>query len=160
MPSPIPLEHYNPRVTSPIELATARALLDTGRIAAIKDSSGDWPHFELLLDLKHHRPFALFAGNDRIAARALRAEADGVISAAACAVPEWFTQLAPEALGNRASPNLPIGSDASPNLVAIKRAVALRGQKSEPLNLLRPETTRALEEFAAWFRQNASKANA
>src|SRR5665213_1103251 len=77
------LLHNLPRFTSKLEIATVRKLIDTGRFAGIKDSSGDWPYFESLLALKRERPFVLFAGNDRIAAQSLRAGADGVISACA-----------------------------------------------------------------------------
>src|SRR5580693_8548796 len=71
-----------------------RKLIDTGRFAGISDSSGDWPFFEQLLELRRTRPFALFTGDDRTAAKALQAGASGVTSSSACAVPELLAGLA------------------------------------------------------------------
>jgi 4-hydroxy-tetrahydrodipicolinate synthase len=77
----VPIMLYNiPQFTSKIEFATVRRLIDTGLFAGIKDSSGDWSNFEQLLALRRDRPFALFAGHDRIALRALSEGADGVLS--------------------------------------------------------------------------------
>ena len=76
-----------PSFTSKLEMETVRRLIGTGRFAGIKDSSGDWEYFEQLLALKREHPFALFSAADRIAAQALHAGADGVISGCACAVP-------------------------------------------------------------------------
>src|SRR6185312_8354283 len=88
------LIHNFPEVTSRIEMGVMRRLIGTGRFAGINDSSGDPALLEQLLELRRERPFALFAGDDRTAARALRAGADGVISGAACALPELMTALA------------------------------------------------------------------
>ena len=63
------LLHNIPQFTTKLEIDTVRKLIDTGRFAGIKDSSGDWEYFEQLLALKRERPFALFSGADRIAAR-------------------------------------------------------------------------------------------
>src|SRR4051812_48676179 len=66
------LLHNLPQSTSKLEMNVVRKLLDTGRFAGMEDASGDWPYFEQLLQLKSTRPFALFNGHDRLAARALR----------------------------------------------------------------------------------------
>jgi 4-hydroxy-tetrahydrodipicolinate synthase len=155
------LLHNLPQCTSKLEIDTVRSLMDTGRFAGIEDSSGDWEHFAQLLALKRERPFALFSGADRFAARALAAGADGAISASACAVPELVVALVDAvSSGNRTSA---AALDARlhefvewvnlfPFPVAIKRAVELRGQKSAPpLTPLAPETKQALKEFSAWF---------
>src|ERR1019366_4073686 len=88
------LIHNFPQVTSKLELELMRKLIDTGRFAGINDSSGDWPFFEQLLELRRTRPFAVLTGDDRIAAGALRAGANAVISPSACALPELLAGLA------------------------------------------------------------------
>lgn len=147
------LLHNLPHCTTKLEVDTVRKLLDTGRFAGIKDSSGDWNYFTKLIDLRRDRPFALFAGADRIADPALRAGADGIISASACAVPELLVAMA-RSSGNNAERLLEFvdRTDCFPFPVAIKRAVELRGQKAgPPLSPLSSEDQRALDEFSAWF---------
>jgi dihydrodipicolinate synthase/N-acetylneuraminate lyase len=143
------LIHNFPPVTSKLEFELMRRLIETGRVAGLVDSSGDWPLFERLLELRQAHPFALFTGDDRTAARAFSACADGVLSGAACAAPEWFTT---DILNARLL-EFAEWAERFPYPVAIKRAVELRGQKSAPpLTPLAPETARALDEFSAWFR--------
>lgn len=149
------LLHNLPQCTSPLEIETVRRLLETGRFAGIKDSSGDWDYFAQLLALKQQLPFALFGGADRFAARAMAEGADGVISASACAVPELVVALArsnsSEAPGARLLEFVE-WVNRFPFPVAIKRAVELRGQKAgPPLVPLGPENQRTLEEFSKWF---------
>jgi 4-hydroxy-tetrahydrodipicolinate synthase len=152
----VPLLLYNiPQLTNPLEIDTVRRLLSTGRFAGVKDSSGDWNYFSRLLELKRECPFALFNGGDRLASRAMREGADGLISGAASAVPELMAAIyrspgAPELearlnefLDRAACCEFPAG---------IKRAVAARGQKTGPmLTPLAAETRAKLEEFAVWF---------
>jgi dihydrodipicolinate synthase/N-acetylneuraminate lyase len=159
----IPLLLYNiPQFTSKIEVETIRKLIDTGRFAGIKDSSGDWPHFEQLIALKKERPFTLLCGDETISARALAAGADGLISGCACAVPELLAGLSRAVTAGDSS--LADQLDARlqefvawtrrfPFPVGIKRAVELRGQKAgPPLTPLAPETQQVLAEFSAWFK--------
>jgi len=155
------LLHNLPQFTSSLELATVRGLMDTGRFAGILDSSGEWPFFEQLLSLKRERPFALLNGSDRMAAQALDAGADGIVSSVACAVPELLVSLArivPEGDDTRTSVlhsrllEFCEWSEKFPFPVAVKRAVELRGQKSgPPLTPLSPESRQSLEEFSRWF---------
>ena len=155
------LIHNSPQVTSKLELELMRKLIDTGRFAGINDSSGDWSFFEQLLELRRTRPFAVLSGDDRIAARALRAGANAVISPSACAVPELLAALAhaissqdharADSLNARLLEFIE-WADRFPFPTAIKRAVELRGQKSAPpLTPLAPETRQALAEFSTWF---------
>jgi dihydrodipicolinate synthase/N-acetylneuraminate lyase len=158
----VPIMLYNiPQFTSRIEFETARRLLDSGLFAGIKDSSGDWPYFEQLLGLRRERPFALFAGNDRIALRALREGADGVLSGCACAVPELVAGLhrAWRAGDHRKADALNAQLlefiewiEKFPTPMGIKRAVELRGlkggQSAVPLSA---GTLRQWEEFSTWF---------
>jgi 4-hydroxy-tetrahydrodipicolinate synthase len=156
------LIHNEPGHTSKLEIDLMRRLSDSGLFAGIADSSGDKEYFRQLVELKKDRPLALFNGNDRTAARSLGAGADGVISIAACALPELVTGLGrgisagdrvlAESLNARLLEFVE-WADKFPDPVAVKRAVELRGQKSSPpLTPLAPETAQALVEFSAWFQ--------
>lgn len=155
------LIHNLPHATSKIELDLMRVLIDTGHFAGIQDSSGDWFFFEQLLELRRTRPFALFNGDDRTALNALRSGASGVISGAACAVPELLAGLERALSANDQTQADALNarllefvqwSERFPFPTAIKRAVELRGQKSAPpLTALAPETAQALVEFSTWF---------
>lgn len=155
------LLHNLPQFTSKLERETVRRLMGTGRFAGIKDSSGDWEYFEQLLALKREHPFALFNAGDRIATRALRAGADGVISGCACAVPELLAGLARAVSAGDEAQAAALDarliefldwSERFPFPVAIKCAVELRGQKAgSPLIPLAAETVQELEEFSRWF---------
>jgi len=158
----VPIMLYNiPQFTSGIAPETVRRLLDTGLFAGIKDSSGDWDYFEQLLALKAGRSFALLAGHDRLALRALRAGADGVLSGCACAIPELLVALQRAAAADQPRADALNAKLAQfidwierfPTPVGIKRAVELRGQKTAaPATPLSPASANAMEEFLAWFR--------
>jgi 4-hydroxy-tetrahydrodipicolinate synthase len=152
----VPMLLYNiPQLTNPLEIETVRRLLATGLFAGIKDSSGDWDYFSRLLALKREHSFALFNGGDRLAPRALREGADGLISGAASAVPELMAAIyrspASRILEDKLDEFLD-RMDCFPFPAGIKRAVAARGQKAGPmLTPMSPATRAGLEEFAAWF---------
>jgi len=159
----VPLMLYNiPQFTSQIEPETVRRLLDTGRFAGIKDSSGDWNYFEQLLAMRREHPFALLAGNDRIALQALRAGADGVLSGCASAIPEIVVSLYKTNLAgddeqadriNQTLMEFVDRIERFPVPVGIKRAVEIRKQKAGDLAVpLAPESDAALAEFATWFK--------
>lgn len=159
----IPTMLYNiPQFTSPIRFETARRLLETSLFAGIKDSSGDWPYFESLLELRRDRAFTLFAGNDRIAMRAVQSGADGFLSGCACAIPEVLVALYLAAKSGDAGRAEKLNGfltefidwiERFPTPAGIKRAVAIRGQKSGDLAIpASPATEAALDEFSAWFR--------
>jgi dihydrodipicolinate synthase/N-acetylneuraminate lyase len=151
--------HNLPQSTSKLEIATVNKLVATGLFAGINDSSGDWTYLEQLLSLKEERPLAVLNGSDRLAVQALHAGADGLISSAASAVPELLVSLAravPERreLLNGRLLEFTAWEEKFPRPVAVKRAVALRGQKSGPeLTPLAPETKLLLEEFSRWFAE-------
>jgi dihydrodipicolinate synthase/N-acetylneuraminate lyase len=148
----IPILLYNiPATTSKIEAPTVKRLLDSGLFAGIKDSSGDWDYFEELLAFRREKNFALFAGHDLIAFRAMRAGADGVISGSAAAIPELMVALAES---NEASLNEFVAwIERFPAPVAIKRAVQLRGQKAGEFAVpFNAERTTELDEFSTWFK--------
>jgi 4-hydroxy-tetrahydrodipicolinate synthase len=159
----VPIMLYNiPQFTSKIEFGTVRRLIDSGLFAGIKDSSGDWEYFEQLLALKRDRPLALFAGHDRIALRALREGADGVLSGCACAIPEILVALKRAvAAGDQAraeAVNAKLAEfvewiEKFPTPMGIKRAVELRGQESGTLGTpMAAETAQAMDAFSAWFQ--------
>jgi 4-hydroxy-tetrahydrodipicolinate synthase len=159
----IPLLLYNiPQFTSGIAFETVRELLDSGRYAGIKDSSGDWAYFEQLAALRAGRDFTLLVGNDAIFPEARRAGADGVVSGVACAIPELLVKLdAAIRAGDEARSTLLSGhlreflawADRFPAPVAVKVATAARGFKVGPLAVpLAPEKCRVLDEFEVWFR--------
>ena len=90
----VPILLYNiPQFTSGIAFETVRDLLDSGRYAGIKDSSGDWDFFQQLAGLRAQRNFTLLVGNDAIFPQARQAGADGVVSGCACAIPELLVKL-------------------------------------------------------------------
>lgn len=160
--SVVPVLLYNiPQFTSGISIETARRLIDTGLFAGIKDSSGDWDYFQELLVLKRKRNFVLFAGNDRLAAQALTSGAEGVLSGCASAVPELLVAITRAVAGCNQPRVAALQSNLTdfvdwierfPTPVGVKRAVALRGQKSgDPSIPLARETSQALDEFSGWF---------
>ncbi|MEP6716376.1 MAG: dihydrodipicolinate synthase family protein, partial [Terriglobia bacterium] len=159
----VPLLLYNiPQFTSPIAIDTARRLFAAGLFAGIKDSSGDWDYFAQLIALKSEKPFALLAGNDRIALRALEAGADGVVSGCACAVPELVAGLykaftsGDQALATQLDSQLREFCDwieRFPTPMGIKRAVELRGHKAgDPSVPLAAESAAELQQFSEWFK--------
>jgi 4-hydroxy-tetrahydrodipicolinate synthase len=159
---PILLDNV-PQFTSKIETETVRRLLDTGLFAGIKDSSGDAEYFDRLLALKRERPFVLFAGSDRMALQALAEGADGLVSGCACAIPELVVALYRAfAAGDRAGAEALQGRldefidwiEKFPAPMGIKRAVAVRGQKSGELATpLAAETARQMDDFSEWFKR-------
>ena len=140
------LLHNAPQFTSALEPDTVRRLIDTGHFAGIEDDSGDPNNLAILLQLKRDRPFAIMIGDERLAAQALREGADGIVSAAACAVPELI-------VGHDEQLNEFLNwIERLPAPAGIKHAVALRKQKSGPdLIPLAPATSQLMQEFSAWF---------
>jgi len=140
------LLHNAPQFTSPLESDTVRRLLDTGHFAGIEDDSGDRNLLNIWLQLKRERPVAVMIGDERIAAQALREGADGIISAAACAIPELI-------VGHEEQLHEFLNwIDQFPAPAGIKHAVALRKQKSGPdLVPLAPATCRLMQDFSTWF---------
>jgi 4-hydroxy-tetrahydrodipicolinate synthase len=151
------LIHNHPNVTSPIDIGTVRRLSETGHYAGIEDCSGDLKYLAGLLELKRSRPFAVLTGNERIAAQALREGADGIISGAACAIPELIVELFRTKEENEKLNEFKDWEERFPHPIAIKQAVALRKKKSgPPLTPLAPATTQLLDEFTKWFIKSNS----
>jgi 4-hydroxy-tetrahydrodipicolinate synthase len=160
----VPMLLYNiPQFTSGIAFETARQLIDSGRFAGIKDSSGDWQYFQQLAALRAEREFTLLVGNDSIYPQARRAGADGVVSGCASAIPELLVKLdAAIQAGDAGRAEMLTGllnefiawTNRFPTPVAVKVATAARGVKVGPLAVpLGPEKCQALEEFRRWFKE-------
>ena len=149
IPKRVPVLLYNiPQFTSPIAIETARMLLETGRFAGIKDSSGDVAYFEQLVAMHQQVPFTLLCGNDRIAQWARTSGADGVVSGCACAIPE-IVVAQNDALLQEFIEQI----ERFPVPVGVKVATALRGLKTGPLAVpLDPAKAAMLEEFKSWFK--------
>ncbi|NLF14199.1 MAG: dihydrodipicolinate synthase family protein [Anaerolineaceae bacterium] len=91
---PVLLYNIPPSTHNPIGLETVRRLLPVEKVIGIKDSAGDWEHFEALLALKKTRPsFRVFQGAQPKAAAAVLAGADGLVPGLSNLVPGLFTQL-------------------------------------------------------------------
>lgn len=159
----VPMLLYNiPQFTSGIAFETVRELIDSGRYAGIKDSSGDWEYFQQLAALRAQRDFVLFVGSDGIFPQARQAGASGVVSGCACAIPELLVKLDAAILaGDQERTTMLTGllnefiswTGRFPTPVAIKVATAVRGLKVGPLAVpLAPEKCQALEEFQSWFK--------
>ena len=107
-------------------------------------------------------PLVVFSGSERGSAGALRAGADGLILANACALPEVVCGMAKAIrMGNHAEAETQYARllefDAwithFPAPVGVKRAMELRGQKSgSPAVPLAPATQVLMDEFSVWFR--------
>jgi 4-hydroxy-tetrahydrodipicolinate synthase len=147
------LLHNAPRFTSAIEFGTATRLLDSGLFAGIVDGSGDGNYFERLLEYRCRKPVKVFAGDDRMALRALRAGADGVFSDCAAAVPELVVALVKGDTANRHLEEFLERIERFPAPVGIKRALELRRQKAGDFAVpLGAERARELSEFSEWFK--------
>src|SRR5450432_4239888 len=88
-----PLSLYNiPAFTTPLELATARELIATGRFCAIKDSSGDLSYVEGLLN-DAAPGVGVYVGNDAVYRRLRPMGAAGAVSGVASVAPELMLAL-------------------------------------------------------------------
>lgn len=90
------LYHIPPVAQVPLSLALIERLLRAypGTVAGIKDSGGDWPHTQRLIDAFGAQGFAVFPGSETFLLRALRAGGQGCISATANVNPAAIAALA------------------------------------------------------------------
>jgi 4-hydroxy-tetrahydrodipicolinate synthase len=152
---------YNlPFFTTGMEPATACAILETGRFAGIKDSSGNTEMFDALYRLRQRMPFRLLLGNDRLLT-SHRAMADGVISGCACAVPELIVAIDAAVAKGEMDRVARLGAlldafiqkiDPFPTPFGIQLTLAARGfPKAAPRLPIGPAAQRLADEFAEWF---------
>lgn len=154
--------HNIPAFTNEIEPGTARRLLDSGCFAGIEDSSGTWEYFESLRAESSGSGYSILMGDDRFFARALAAGAEGVISSAACAVPELAIAIRDAAKANDAARLAVLDArlqefidqiEKFPAPVGVKEALATRKiNAGAPAVDLGGRESAQRDEFVAWFR--------
>jgi dihydrodipicolinate synthase/N-acetylneuraminate lyase len=163
-PDGLPVFLYNiPAFSNEIGSETWAALLQTGRFAGIKDSSGSFDQFLRLKALRSHHPFTLLVGDDKIFTEARAQGADGVVSGVAGAIPELLLGIDRAVTGNvagraqaldRRLRELIAWLDRFPVPCGIKLALAERGLPIGPEPVPASAARRRLgEQFRAWFRE-------
>jgi dihydrodipicolinate synthase/N-acetylneuraminate lyase len=158
----VPLLLYNlPQFGNPISSRLAAELISQGVMHGIEDSSGDRDYFSTLIACRQTKEFILMAGSDILYAAVRPHKIHGVISDAACAVPELLVAL--ERAWRREARELfaqletrlaefitRIDRFAAP--VGIREALCLRQIKVGPNAVpFSPEGERRITEFRAWF---------
>lgn len=141
--------------TDALAVGTAVELCAGGRFAAVIDAAGDAESFDQLVEAG----VPVLAGYDRGAARRNRL---GVVSPAACAVPELIVAL-DRALASGADEEVQTlhrtlqefvrWAARFPEPAAVKLATGLRGLKTGPLAVpLSPQKQKDLDAFRDWFQ--------
>jgi len=160
----VPLFLYNiPHFAPGVSLECADQLLGAGGFAGIKDSGGDWPYLQALLERKAQQPFTLLVGNDGLFLPARRAGADGVVSGISSALPELLLALeqvvkaqdtaGQEYLQNRLQEVIS-WLKKFPVPAGVKQMVAWRNVNAGPLATpLSPQLAQTAGEFEQWFRE-------
>ncbi len=159
-----PVYLYNiPFFSTPLGVETAVELLETGKFAGIKDSSGDENYFRTIQGVTNREKFRLIIGNDTMFIRGRRQGADGVISGVATMAPELMIALSQAVVsGNNAEVDrLEVllkqcftWLDKFPVPAAIKMACSYRGLKVGSLALpVYPEEASLYGEFEGWYRE-------
>jgi 4-hydroxy-tetrahydrodipicolinate synthase len=142
--------------TAALETETAIELWESGRYAGVVDATGEIDALERLIETG----VAAVTGHD---AAAGHSGGRGMVSAAACAVPELAAAL-DQALAsgsveearenNRKLQEFVRWAACFPEPVAVKLATGLRGLKTGPLAVpLSPRKQKELEAFRTWFLQ-------
>lgn len=135
---------YNiPFFTTPMDVQTMAALLETGLFAGIKDSSGNYENLEALKS--HH----YLVGNDAMFVRGKRGGARGVISGVACAAPELMLALdrAPTDTLEHLLAEMFEWLDRYPVPAGLRLALECRGLKVGP----HATPIQGADTFAEWF---------
>ena len=159
-----PIYLYNiPQFTNAIPPEVMEELLGSGAFAGIKDSSGDWELFEMLLALREKHPFQLLVGNDVIYRRARAAGAQGIVSGVAAAVPELLVAMDKAIIAKDVARADELDArlheflrwlDQFPATIGVKVAATARGWKfahtAVPYDA---RTSQMKEEFEGWFRE-------
>jgi 4-hydroxy-tetrahydrodipicolinate synthase len=156
-----PVYLYNlPFFTNPMSAALAVRLLETGKFAGIKDSSGSWEMFEPLLAQRKKQQFRLLAGHECIYLRARMEGADGIVSGVAAAIPELMVALdravssgdavKGQRLNERLLEFLP-WVERFPSSVAIKQAAVARGWKQQHSAV--PLDAEQIKEYQNWLSE-------
>ena len=151
-----------PAFTTAIHVDTAIRLLKSGCFAGIEEASGNMDSLARLQAAASDRPFTLFSGCDATLAPARCSGAHGVISPAACAIPELCIALdsAIRAGDHDGAARLDAmlhvfldWLDEFPYPAALRVATSLRGLKTGPLSVpLTVEKQKRLDQFREWFQ--------
>jgi dihydrodipicolinate synthase/N-acetylneuraminate lyase len=162
-PPGLPIFLYNiPAFTNEIASETSRALLETGRFAGIKDSSGSFDQFLRLRALRSHHPFTLLVGDDKIFTEARVQGADGVVSGVAGVIPELLLAIDRAVAANSTGRAQALDRrlrefiawlDRFPAPCGIKLALVERGLPVGPEPVpASPSRQKLAEQFQQWFR--------
>ncbi len=157
----LPVYLYNlPFFTNPMSAALAVSLLETGKFAGIKDSSGQWGMFEALLAQRKKQEFRLLAGHECIYLRARMEGADGIVSGVAAAVPELMVALDRACVAGDSEKAARLNArlleflpwvERFPSTVAIKQAAVARGWKQTHSAV--PLASVEITEYQAWLSE-------
>ena len=153
---------YNlPFFTNPIGANLLQRLLESGEFAGIKDSSGEWHLFEVLLALRRKVRFALMTGHESLYLETRSAGADGIISGVAAAVPELPVAMDRAIRANEMERAQRLNSrlkeftawvEKFPATVAIKQAAVARGWKVDHAAFSFDDATKAdLAAYHQWL---------
>jgi dihydrodipicolinate synthase/N-acetylneuraminate lyase len=151
-----------PEFTNGLESSTASGLLATGLFKGMIESSASLEAIRAVVEETQGCSFTLLAGRDCLYCQARDLGARGVVSAAACAVPELMVAL-DRALKAGEQPRVARLQailtefldwlDQFPPPAAIKEAVRQRKLKVGVFGMpLGPEQDRKMDEFREWFR--------
>ncbi len=163
----IPVVVYNipPRTHNPISLETMQKLLDIDRIVGVKDSDGNWEHFEGLLALRKQRPdFVVMQGAESLATQSIRAGADGLVAGLGNLAPRLFVDIiaharsgdeeTTKALQDRANALWKLHT-YSHWLVCLKYAASLlgfgSGRTCDLLEVLSPQAKSAIDNLVKMY---------
>lgn len=93
--SEIPIILYNIPATTGvnIERETIKKLAQEGSVQAVKDSTGDFIHFQQLINGLQDTECSVFQGHEALAATSLIVGADGIVPAYANVLPSLYTDL-------------------------------------------------------------------
>lgn len=157
-----PLYLYNiPFFTTPLDADTACRLLDTGRFAGIKDSSGKPEYLDQILPYKSDKT-AVFVGNDVVFTKMRMRGADGVVSGVSCGLPELMVGLDNAITSGNAAKAEKLEAhlqayiariDAMPAPIGVKETVKARGLRAEEHSIpFGPGMQKQIADFHAWLR--------
>jgi dihydrodipicolinate synthase/N-acetylneuraminate lyase len=163
-PDGLPVFLYNiPAFSNEIGSETLTGLLQTGRFAGVKDSSGSFDQFLRLKALRSRHPFTLLIGDDKIFTEARAQGADGVVSGVAGVIPELLLGIERAVCDNAAGRAQALDRrlrefiawlDRFPVPCGIKLALAERGLPIGPEPVPASAARQRLaEQFRAWFRE-------
>ncbi len=122
-----------------VELVTRLASQFPGVVVGVKDSSGNWPHTQRLIE--ERGTLKILVGHEGQLERGMRIGASGAISGTANAIPEIIKAIVHD---DSEQPNLPLLIDellTHPIIAAVKAIIAHRQRSSDWLRVRSPLTS-------------------